>query len=83
MKLEKVVEDMKITSKKDFSCNTCTLSKQVAHRSREPDERATKPLQFVHSDIAEPIEPIAKEGMRYVINFVDDFTGACFIFPQT
>ena len=81
LKLEQVVEDMKITSKKDdFSCDTCTLSKQSVYRSRQPDERATAPLQFIHSDIAGPITPVAKDGLRYVINFVDDYTGASFVY---
>ena len=71
---------MKISSKKDFSCDTCTLSKQVVYRNRQPDERATAALQFVHSDLAGPVEPMAKDGLRYVINFVDDFTGACFVY---
>ena len=80
LKLEKAVSDMKITGKKDFPCSTCVLSKQPVFRSREPDERATAPLQFVHSDLAGPIEPVARDGMRYVINFVDDYTGACFVY---
>ena len=80
LKLEKAVSDMKITGKKDFPCSTRILSKQPVYRSREPDERASAPLQFVHSDLAGPIEPVARDGMRYVINFVDDFTGACFVY---
>ena len=80
LKLEQVVEDMKISSKKDFPCDTCTLSKQSVHVSRQPDERATAPLQFIHSDLAGPIEPVAKDGLKYVINFVDDFTGASFVY---
>ena len=76
VKLETVVDDMKIVSKKEFPCNTCILSKQVVPQSREPDERATTPLEFVHTDIAGPIEPMAKDGFRYAINFVDDYSGA-------
>ena len=80
IKLEKVVDDMKITNKTQFDCNICPLSKQVVHRSKEPDERATSPLQFIHSDLAGPITPTAKDGFKYVMNFVDDYTGACFVF---
>ena len=80
IKLEELVSDMKITSKDKFNCDTCVLSKQVINRNREPDERATMPLEFVHSDLAGPIEPMAKENFRYVINFVDDFSGACFVY---
>ena len=82
LKLEQVVDDMKVTGKKTtkICCETCPLSKQVVHRSRQPDERATTPLEFIHSDIAGPITPTAREGYKYVINFVDDYTGACFIY---
>ena len=80
VKLETVVDDMKILSKKDFPCDTCILSKQVVPQSREPDERATAPLEFVHTDIAGPIEPMAKDGFRYAINFVDDYSGTCFVY---
>ena len=80
LQLEKVVKDMKITDKKEITCETCPLSKQVVHRSREPDERATKPLEFIHSDIGGPITPIAKDGFKYVINFVDDFSGASIVY---
>ena len=80
-RLEKVVEDMKITNKsKEFICEVCPLSKPVVHYNRQPDERATSPLQFVHSDLAGPINPVAKGGFRFVINFIDDFTGACFVY---
>jgi len=71
---------MHITSKKKTSCDTCTLSKQVVHRNNQPDERATVPLEFIHTDLAGPIDPIAKDGLRYVINFVDDYTGVCFVY---
>ena len=71
---------MKIKENKEVLCEVCPLSKQVVHRNREPDERATAPLQFVHSDLAGPINPIAKGGFRYIINFVDDYTGATFVY---
>ena len=79
-KLERVVDDMKINENKEFVCEVCPLSKQVVYRNREPDERATTPLQFVHSDLAGPVNPIAQGGFRYVINFVDDYTGATFVY---
>ena len=80
IKLEGLIDDMTITSKKKFTCETCILSKQVVPHSRAPDERAKAPLEFVHTDIAGPIEPIAMENFRYAINFVDDYSGACFVY---
>ena len=80
LKLEKLVSDMKITSKEKFDCETCTLGKQVVCRNKSADERSNVPLEFVHSDLAGPISPTAKDNFRYVMNFVDDFTGVCFVY---
>ena len=71
---------MKITHKEKFDCDPCVLGKQVVHRNREADERATVPLELVHSDLAGPIEPAAIDDLRYVMNFVDDFSGATFVY---
>ena len=79
LKLEKVVDDMKIVDHK-FICTTCPLSKPVVFRSREEDKRASKPLDFIHSDIAGPINPVARDCIKYVINFVDDYSGCCFVY---
>jgi transposase InsO family protein len=80
MKLESVVNDMKITNKDDFMCEPCILSKQFVTRNREADERATAPFQLVHSDLAGPIEQTAREGFRYAMNFVDDFSSCTFVY---
>ena len=79
LNLEKVVDDMKVIKKK-FTCTTCPLSKPVVYRSRKADERATRPLEFIHSDIAGPINPVARDGVKYIINFVDDYSGCCFVY---
>ena len=46
-KLEGVVEGMKITSKGKPECGTCVQGKMSQYRNREPDRRATAPLQLV------------------------------------
>ena len=80
IKLEKVVEDMRITEKKDFNCSSCTLGKQIVTRSRQPDARSTIPLEFVHSDLSGEVDPPAREGFKYAMNFVDDYTGSVFMY---
>ena len=80
LKFEAVVDDMKITSKDDFERPSCIVSKQVVSCNRTSDERASAPMEFLHRDVAGPIEPTANDGFRYAINFVDDFTGACFVY---
>lgn len=46
--------------------------------NREPDERAKAALELVHTDLAEPVEPEAKDGFRYTPAFTDDYSGAGF-----
>ena len=38
------------------------------------------PLELVHCDRARPIDPIAREGFRYTLAFVDDYSGIIMIF---
>jgi transposase InsO family protein len=78
--LENVVEGMKITGKKEFDCGVCVMGKMTQPRNRKPDRRATKILELVHCDLAGPVDPIAKEGFRYALAFVDDYSGIVMIY---
>ena len=78
--VEKVVEGMKITGKRDFECGVCVEGKMTQYRCREPDKRATKPLDLVHADLAGPVDPMAKDGFRYALAFVDDYSGLVMIY---
>ena len=82
-KLEHVVDGMKIcsTSKQSkFDCETCISGKMTQFRSRDPDERAENALEFVHCDLAGPITPASREGHKYAISFVDDYSGAATVY---
>lgn len=70
-----VVEGMKIVDDRRCDCAICTQGKMCQFRNRKPDERAKEPLEFVHCDLAGPISPVAKDGFRYALSFVDDHTG--------
>ena len=80
VKLEGVVNDMKITDASKFDCETCILSKQANSRNCEADIRATKKFELVHTDLAGPIEPIAIGGHRYAMLFTDDYSGCLFTY---
>ena len=80
LQLESVVDGMKIIEKQTFQCEPCILGKQIDTRSRKPDERAKAKMDFVHSDLAGPINPTAREGFKYAITFVDDFSGVTFVY---
>ena len=80
MRLENVVDGMAIEKKDKFQCETCILGKQTNTRNRNPDQRAKAVMELVHTDLVGPIEPPAREGFRYAISFVDDFSSATFVY---
>jgi hypothetical protein len=80
VKLESLVDGMKIGSKKDFVCEPCILGKQTQTINREPSRRATKPLEFVSTDLAGPITPASVEGFEYAISFIDNYSGYTFVY---
>ena len=72
---------MKIGGRKEIPCcETCALGKMMQHVSRKPDERSTAAMEFVHSDICGPVSPVARGGFRYALSFVDDYSGALFMY---
>ena len=80
IKLENIVDGMNITNRNNFDCNVCAAGKMKQFRNREPDRRATSNLELVHCDLAGPIDPIAREGFKYAISFVDDYSGIIFVY---
>ena len=79
-KLEGVVEGMKITIKGKSECDACVQGKMSQYQNRKPDHHATAPLQLVHSDLAGPITPESKEGHKYAMVVVDDYSGALCVY---
>ena len=80
VKLEGVVDGLKISDPNNkFFCDICCRGK-LPHCAvnRKPDARALKPLDLVHSDLAGPISPVAKDGFEYAICFLDDYSGMVF-----
>ena len=62
-------------------CDTCVLGKLC----REPFDgnrvRATRPLERIHSDVCGPIDPVAWNGSKYFVSFIDDFTHFAVVYP--
>jgi hypothetical protein len=80
LKLETVVDGMRIAGKEHFKCGVCTLGKMCQYQNHLPDSRATKPLELVHSDLAGPISPVLREGSNYVISLVDDYSALVMVY---
>ena len=80
MKQENVVSGMKVVVKVHVFKSTFTEGMFANCRNRAPDNRAIKPLEKVHTDLAGPIFPVSKNGFKYRIAFTDNFPGAIFAF---
>ena len=79
-KLQNVVEGMNISTYDEIERKVCTEGKMCHFRNRSPDERATAPLDFVHCDLAGPIDPVARDRFTYTLSFVDDYSGTIMIY---
>ena len=75
LKLEENVEGTQITSRNKFKCEICQQAKISQSRNRLPDACATKILEMFPVDLAGPIEPIAKDGFKYLLGCIDDYSG--------
>jgi len=74
-KMKPHVDGMMITDDVESECDVCIKGKMTQNRSRKPDAHATNVLELVHCDLAGPVDPVAKDGFRYALVFVDDYSG--------
>ena len=52
-----------------LNCYICIQGKMSNDKNKTLDCKATKILALVHSDLAGAIQPLAKDGYKYVLNF--------------
>ena len=75
LKLPGVTRGMEISHRDVRDCLECIRGKTKISHNRTPDQRATIPFSFVHSDIHGPKNvPETLNGYNYLVNFVDDAT---------
>ena len=62
-------------------CLTCKENKmtRLPKSLGEKPILATKPLDCALSDICGPIQPASREGYKYIINFVDEYSSMLFV----
>ena len=60
--------------KSKIHCETCTLGKMTQSRNHDPETKTDKQFDRVYIDLAGPVDPIAKDGFRYALVCVDDFS---------
>ena len=61
----------------------CIQWKMSYDRNKTLDRKATKIIALVHSDLANPIQSLAKYGYKYVINFIDDYSSLTMFLKKT
>jgi len=61
-------------------CEVCTQGKFTQMRNRQPDTKAEKPLELVHTDLAGPMSTTSIEGHRYAQTFTDDHSGTMLVY---
>jgi hypothetical protein len=67
-----------------FDCHTCAAGK-MTHTAipKHRRDRAQKPLELVHCDLAGPISPSSITNKRFAMCFTDDFSGVKFAYFLT
>ena len=63
------------------SCNHCILGKQTHSSVPKEQEgaRLTDRLGQVHIDLSGPHSILLRSGFRYIMNFIDDYLGYCWM----
>ena len=72
--LEKVVHGMKINNKDRFICDPCILGKNTQSKNKMPAVCAKFPLEMISSDLCRPMDPISRDGFKYDISFIDNYS---------
>lgn len=80
-KLSTMVDDMgKYKFNERELCETCVAGKQQNNSFSGTRPRTVRVLQRVHSDLCGPITPVAFNGDRYFMTFIDDFSHFVIVF---
>ena len=71
---------MKLNNKDRFICDPCILGKTTQSKNKMPAVRAKFPLEMLSSDLCGPMDPISSDGFKYVISFIDNYSGYVFVY---
>ena len=74
-KLEGVVDGMRVTNYEEIECMLCTEGRMCQMRNKTPDKTEKARLDFVHCYVNGLIDPAGRDGFRYALSFLDDFSG--------
>ena len=71
---------IKLTPNYVLNCDICIQGKMSNDRNKTLDCKATKILALVHIDLAGSIQTLAKDSYKYIINFIDDYSGLTMLY---
>lgn len=69
-----------LTQCENVSCSIWVEAKQTRFPFNKVRERASKPLQIIHSDVCGQIEPKTHDSKNYFLTCIDDYTHFCKIY---
>ncbi|XP_046389411.1 uncharacterized protein LOC124158260 [Ischnura elegans] len=61
-------------------CSICARAKQVRLPFRKVRDRASRPLEIIHSDLCGAIDPPTYDNKNYFITLLDDYTHFCKVY---
>ena len=62
-------------------CDACHIGKSKHQHYSSSTTVTSKPLELVHSDVWGPSPNLSKDGFRYYVHFIDDYSNFTWIFP--
>lgn len=82
--LKQLIKRNMITGLTSGDASICSmyafLPSSVAKKFQKTSNRAKILLERVHSDVCGPIDPIAWDGSRYFVTFIDDYSHFAMIY---
>jgi hypothetical protein len=67
---------------RDLNCESCKVAKKRRISFKSIGKiRSKKPLQLLHLDICGPLPKASREGHRYFLSIIDDFSRKVIVYP--
>lgn len=63
-----------------LQCKVCLKGKQPRLPFKKSENRATKKLELIHSDVGGPLPVQSMSGLKYYVTFTDEYTRKVFVF---